>query len=203
MQFHLFDSSSLFICSVACVQLCVTPCTVACQASLSLRFSRQEYLNGLPSFSRGSAQPASPALASRFFTTELPGTPSFFNPSFPQSLPGGFFLSLFLPFLCSLPTNIESICYASYLGHECHEGFHSTQGWTGLEIANSSVTFIIFKKHLLTVLSFNMKSLKGGKQESLSIGNSKPLGIQHFSCYVWLFLSPFPKCHVFTIQFGM
>ena len=31
-----------------CVQLCVTPWTVAHQAPLSIRFSRQEYWSGLP-----------------------------------------------------------------------------------------------------------------------------------------------------------
>ena len=31
-----------------CVQLPATPCTVACQVSLSMEFSRQEYWSGLP-----------------------------------------------------------------------------------------------------------------------------------------------------------
>ena len=37
-------------CVVPCVQPCdpVTPWTVVCQASLSVKFSRQEYWNGLP-----------------------------------------------------------------------------------------------------------------------------------------------------------
>ena len=33
----------------SCVQLCATPRTIACQAPLSMRFSRQEYWNGLAS----------------------------------------------------------------------------------------------------------------------------------------------------------
>ena len=54
-----------------------TPWTVACQAPLSMGFSRQEYWSGLPFPSPGDlpnpgikfTSPESPALASRFFTT--------------------------------------------------------------------------------------------------------------------------------------
>ena len=57
-----------------------TPWTVAHQASLSVGFPRQEYWSGLPVPSPGDLpdrgiKPVSPALASRFFTTELPGKP--------------------------------------------------------------------------------------------------------------------------------
>ena len=60
----------------------VTPWTVAHQAPLSMRFSRQEYQNGLPFPSPGDLlhpriKPASPALAGNFFTTEPLGKPSF------------------------------------------------------------------------------------------------------------------------------
>ena len=59
------------------VWLFAIPWTVACQASLSLGFSRQEYWRGLPFPSPGDLpdpriKPTSlrsPALASRFFTT--------------------------------------------------------------------------------------------------------------------------------------
>ena len=55
----------------------VTPWTVACQASLSMGFSRQEYWSGLPFPPLGNlpnpgiepASLSSPALAGRFFTT--------------------------------------------------------------------------------------------------------------------------------------
>ena len=65
------------------VQLFATQWTVAHQASLSIGFSRQEYCSGLPFPSLGDLphpgiEPmslASPALAGRFFTTELPGKP--------------------------------------------------------------------------------------------------------------------------------
>ena len=58
-----------------------TPWTVACQAPLSMGFSRQEYWNGLPCPPPGDlpnpgikpVSPTSPALAGRFFTPEPPG----------------------------------------------------------------------------------------------------------------------------------
>ena len=63
------------------VQLFATPWTVACQAPLSMEFSRQEYWSGLPFPSPGDLpdpriEPVSfafPALAGGFFTTEPPG----------------------------------------------------------------------------------------------------------------------------------
>ena len=69
-------------------QLCptlATAWTVARWASLSLTFPRQEYWRGLhfptpvdlPDTGVKDASPVSPALAGRFFTTELPGKPHF------------------------------------------------------------------------------------------------------------------------------
>ena len=65
-------------CSV--VSLFVTPWTIACQAPLSMEFSRQEYWSGLPIPPPGylpdlGIKPVSPALTGRFFTTEPPGKP--------------------------------------------------------------------------------------------------------------------------------
>ena len=65
------------------VQLFAIPWTVACQAPLSMEFSRQEQWSGLPFPPPGDLPdpgiepefPAAPALASRFFTTELPEKP--------------------------------------------------------------------------------------------------------------------------------
>ena len=59
----------------------VTPWTVACQAPLSMEFSRQEYWSGLPfpppeDLPDPGIEPVSPALAGGFFTTEAPGKPS-------------------------------------------------------------------------------------------------------------------------------
>ena len=63
--------------SLSHVQLFATPWTVACQAPLSMGFSRQEYWNGLPVPSPGDlpnpgielASLASPALADGFLIT--------------------------------------------------------------------------------------------------------------------------------------
>ena len=65
------------------IRFFATPLTVAHQAPLSMEFSRQEYWNGLPFPTPGDLpdpgieleSPASPALAGRFFTTELSGKP--------------------------------------------------------------------------------------------------------------------------------
>ena len=67
-----------YCCSVAkfCLTLFATPWTVACLAPPSMGFSRQGYWSGLPFPSPGNfpdpgIEPASPALASGFFTTEV------------------------------------------------------------------------------------------------------------------------------------
>ena len=65
------------------VQLFATLWAVACQAPLSMEFSRQEYWSGLPCLPPGDLPNpgidpmslVSPALAGGFFTTELPGKP--------------------------------------------------------------------------------------------------------------------------------
>ena len=54
---------------------------LACQAPLSIGLPRQEYWNGLSFPSPGDlpdpgTESMSPALAGRFFTTELPGKPT-------------------------------------------------------------------------------------------------------------------------------
>ena len=69
--------------SFSCVQLFATMWTKACQAPLSMGFSKQEYWSKLPlSPLRDLSYPgieseflASPALEGRFFTTALPGKP--------------------------------------------------------------------------------------------------------------------------------
>ena len=58
----------------------MNPWTVACQALLSMRLPRQEYLSWLPFPSPGDIsnpgmEPVSPALAGGFFTAEPPGKP--------------------------------------------------------------------------------------------------------------------------------
>ena len=59
------------------VQLSATPWTVACQAPLSMGFSRQKYWSGLPFSLLGDLpnpgiEPMSSTLAGGFFTTEPP-----------------------------------------------------------------------------------------------------------------------------------
>jgi len=66
--------------SLTHVWLFATTRTVACQAPLSIVFSRQEYWSGLPFPPPGDLpnpgiKPVSPALAGGFFTTEPLGSP--------------------------------------------------------------------------------------------------------------------------------
>ena len=66
--------------SLSCIQFFVAPWTVACQAPLSMGFSKQEYWSGLPfpppeDLPDPGIEPVSPALSGRFFTSELPGKP--------------------------------------------------------------------------------------------------------------------------------
>ena len=65
----------------SCVQLFRTPWTVACQASLSMGFFRQEYWTGLSCPPSGDLpnpgiEPTSPALQAVSLPTEPPGKPS-------------------------------------------------------------------------------------------------------------------------------
>ena len=72
-----------------------TPWILACQAPLSMAFSRQEYWNGLPFPSPGDlpdpgikpAFPGSLALAGGFFTTEPPDNSYHLLSSMPDALP--------------------------------------------------------------------------------------------------------------------
>ena len=64
--------------SLSRVRLFATPWTVACQASPSMGFSRQEYWSGLPFPSPGDLpdpgiEPGSPTLEADALTSELPG----------------------------------------------------------------------------------------------------------------------------------
>ena len=79
----------------SCPTLLWPPWTIARQAPLSVGFPRQEYWSGLPLPSPGGLpdsgiEPASPALAGRFCTSEPPGKPllhftlSLSNLSFPS-----------------------------------------------------------------------------------------------------------------------
>ena len=71
-------NSSLLVCvpsHFSCIRLFATLWTAACQAPLSVGFSRQEYWSGLPGPPPGvlpdsGIEPTSPALTGGFFTTE-------------------------------------------------------------------------------------------------------------------------------------
>ena len=68
-----------------------TPLTIACQAPLSMRFSRQEYWSGLPFPSPGDIpdpglKQGSSALQADSLPTELQGKPLHQHPSFQISL---------------------------------------------------------------------------------------------------------------------
>ena len=65
------------VCMLSCIQLFVTPRTAACQAPLSMEFSRQEYWNSVAiSYSKESSWSRARTQVSRFFTTTPPGKPS-------------------------------------------------------------------------------------------------------------------------------
>ena len=66
--------------SLSCVQLFVTPWTVASPASPSMGFSRQEYWSGLPfpspvDLPDTGIEPGSPTLEADTLTSEPPGKP--------------------------------------------------------------------------------------------------------------------------------
>ena len=77
-QTAMQDRQKKWSCSVVCVRLFATPWTVACQAPLSMGFSRQEYWSGLPfPFPGGlpnpGIEPGSPALQADALSSEPPG----------------------------------------------------------------------------------------------------------------------------------
>ena len=70
--------------SLSRVRLFATPGTIACQAPLSMGFSRQEYWSGLPFPSPGDLpnpgiEPGSPALQADALSSEPPGKQDFIN----------------------------------------------------------------------------------------------------------------------------
>ena len=88
----------LFSCEVVSNYF-VTPWTVAHQAPLSMGFPRQEYQNGFPFPSPGDLlnpeiEPASPALAGGFLTTESPRKPLLITVSAFKDIYSGIELNL-------------------------------------------------------------------------------------------------------------
>ena len=77
-----FSSKSVRACMLSCfssVRLSATLWTIACEAPLSMGFSRQEHWSGLPCPpSRKESSPPKDQIqvsCGRFFTTEPPGKP--------------------------------------------------------------------------------------------------------------------------------
>ena len=76
---QIMDKLSCYVVQLlSCVQLTVTPWTVACQAPLSMGFTKQEYWSGLPFLSprdlpNPGIEPTSPALTDSL--PEPPGKP--------------------------------------------------------------------------------------------------------------------------------
>ena len=114
--------------SLSRVQLFETPWTLARQAPLSMRFSRQEYFSGLPFPPPGDlpnpgikpTSPACPALAGSFFSPETPGKPQVFVSPLPFGLPIQVTTvhQAEFPVLCSVFSSaiyfIHSISYISF-----------------------------------------------------------------------------------------
>ena len=72
------------VCTLSCVWLFATPCTVACQAPLSMGFPDKNPgvgchfpLHGTLLTQRSNPNLLSPVLADGFFTTEPPGKPNY------------------------------------------------------------------------------------------------------------------------------
>ena len=80
------------VCVPSHIWFFATPWTIACYASLSIEFSRQEYWFGLPFLTPGDLSqpgiepmsPMSPALAARFYTTEPPEKPWYTHHTVPN-----------------------------------------------------------------------------------------------------------------------
>ena len=71
---------NVYACMLSRVRLFATPRTVACQAPLSMEFSRQEHWSGLPFCSQGDLpdpeiELGSPALQADSLPSEPPGKP--------------------------------------------------------------------------------------------------------------------------------
>ena len=137
--------ASVCVCSVTqtCLTLCNPMDCVACQALLSMLFSRQEYWSGLPFPSPGVVQtqgstqslPVSPAWTGRFFTPE-----PLRKPPFTMCLAGRRLLVSFNMFLC--PPQFLKCTYLclAVLGLCCCGGFSPVAASGG---------YSLFAKHRL------------------------------------------------------
>ena len=113
--------------------------TVAHQAPLSMGFSRQEHWSGLPLPPAGDlpnpetehTSPESPALAERFFTTELPNPPPKCFLKNILNIPKKFlfsFIENWRKFL-SPGGNLKNKFYWSLVDLQCYVSFRYTAKW--------------------------------------------------------------------------
>ena len=139
-------------CVLSCSQShsCVftTPWTVACQAPLSMEFSRQEYCSGLPFPSPGDLLDPGitpmtllfPALAGRFFTTVPLGNPTVLSK----------FLKQNLNTLCTFKLRLTG--FSTYTGPDSHHPshqVHSLARWRRLSDFKSKL-YIQWHPHIST-----------------------------------------------------
>ena len=137
---HFTISCHCCLVTQSCLTL-VTPWTVACQAPLSMEFSRKEYWSRLPFPSLGDCPnqgtgTVSPALAGRFFINELPGKPLLiqftFCPCTSFSDSRMYFLHLVSDqphCKCSMITPGQGLpCWTSYLQQQMMEGLVHSAG---------------------------------------------------------------------------
>ena len=121
------------------VQLFATPQTVACQAPLSMEFSRQEYWSGLPCPSPGNLlnpgiEPESPALQTNPYRLSRQGSPQLCSPShLPRyqgvklkQISGGEAKSTFFPPILILDIIIlKNLCHLSILTEQWQGFFNN------------------------------------------------------------------------------
>ena len=101
--------------SLRCTQLFVTPRTVACQAPLSMGFSRQEYWSGLPFLPAGDLphpgiEPWSPTWQADSLPSEPPGKPKlhiYMVGNINDKVKSGKYFSLSWQMACNLPGLFE------------------------------------------------------------------------------------------------
>ena len=130
------------------VQLFGTPWTVACQAPLSMGFSRQEYWSGLPFPSPWDLpdlgiKPRSPALQADSLPSELPGKPqTYHNIKY-------IIISLFIAQCPSHPWGQKSVLFGS---PTMFEFFISIRGPTNSREINECIKFLERKSRCMCEL---------------------------------------------------
>jgi len=130
----------------------VTPWTVACQAPLSMEFSRQEYWSGLLFPSLGhlphpGIEPVSPASAGGFFITEPPGKPTkpLFIPTDLKSLV--WFTSTDKKRQQFLPLPTSEVCHQENWGDICKKKKNKKLWILGVNSAISGSFTVLTASH--------------------------------------------------------